>query len=108
VSSAVDGSAGDAFVSTGELPERGLVESLVCQAYDRYRETRGGEVSQAYPAQADVPPNLLGACVAGTSGAMFAAGDADYEFTIMSVSKPFVFAPCASWSARTRRASASV
>jgi glutaminase len=30
--------------------------------------------------------------VVGTSSATFAVGDADYEFTIMSVSKPFVFA----------------
>ena len=28
----------------------------------------------------------------GTSGNVHAVGDADYEFTIMSVSKPFVFA----------------
>jgi len=92
VSSAVDGPAGDAFVSTGALPERDLVESLVSEAHDRYRANRDGEVSQAYPALASVPADLFGVCVAGTSGAMFAAGDADHEFTIMSVSKPFVFA----------------
>jgi glutaminase len=28
----------------------------------------------------------------GTSGNVCAVGDADYEFTIMSVSKPFLFA----------------
>ena len=41
---------------------------------------------------ASVPADLFGICVAGTSGAIFAAVDADHEFTIMSVSKPFVFA----------------
>jgi glutaminase len=30
--------------------------------------------------------------VVGTSGNVYAVGDADYEFTIMSVSKPFIFA----------------
>jgi glutaminase len=30
--------------------------------------------------------------VVGTSGIAFAAGDADYEFSIQRVSKPFVFA----------------
>jgi glutaminase len=30
--------------------------------------------------------------VVGTSGNVYAVGDAEYEFTIMSVSKPFVFA----------------
>ena len=90
--SAVDGPEGDAFVSTGELPERDHVELLVREAHDRYRANRDGEISQAYPALASVPAELFGICVVGTSGAMSVAGDASYEFTIMSVSKPFVFA----------------
>ena len=45
-----------------------------------------------YPALARVPADLFGICVVGTSGRVYAAGDADHEFTIMSVSKPFVFA----------------
>ena len=90
--SAVDGPEGDAFVSTGELPEHDRVELLVREAHDRYRANRDGEISQAYPALASVPAELFGICVVGTSGAMFVAGDANYEFTIMSVSKPFVFA----------------
>lgn len=92
MSSPVDGPAGDAFVSTGELPGRDVVERLVCEAHDRFRANRDGEVSQAYPALASVPADLFGVCVVGTSGATFAAGDVDHEFTIMSVSKPFVFA----------------
>jgi glutaminase len=92
VSTAVDGPAGDAFVSTGEVPERDLVERLVREGHDRYRANRDGEVSQAYPALAGVSPDLFGVCVVGTAGTMFAAGDAEHEFTIMSVSKPFVFA----------------
>jgi glutaminase len=39
-----------------------------------------------------VPSDLFGICLAGTSGALYAAGDSDQEFSIMSVSKPFVFA----------------
>jgi glutaminase len=45
-----------------------------------------------YPALASVPGDLFGLCVAGTGGTLYAAGDADVPFTIMSVSKPFVFA----------------
>lgn len=45
-----------------------------------------------YPALRAVPPDLFGICLVGTSGATYAAGDTDHEFTIMSVSKPFVFA----------------
>jgi glutaminase len=92
MSSPVDGPAGNAFVSTGELPDRDLVERLVREAHQRFRANRDGEVSQAYPALATVPADLFGVCVCGTARAMFAAGDADHEFTIMSVSKPFVFA----------------
>jgi glutaminase len=92
VSSAVDGPGDDVFVSTGELPQRDLVESVVRETHDRFRVNRDGEVSQAYPALASVPSDLFGVCVAGTSGVMFATGDADHELTIMSVSKPFVFA----------------
>ena len=45
-----------------------------------------------YPALARVPRELFGICVVGTGGDVYAVGDADYQFTIMSVSKPFVFA----------------
>ena len=49
-------------------------------------------MSQVYPALAAVPGDLFGICVVGIDGGVYAAGDAEHEFTIMSVSKPFVFA----------------
>ena len=48
--------------------------------------------SDVYPALQRVGSNLFGVCVVATGGNVFAIGDADYEFAIMSVSKPFVFA----------------
>jgi len=39
-----------------------------------------------------VPGQLFGISVADTRGTYYSVGDADYDFTIMSVSKPFVFA----------------
>jgi len=54
--------------------------------------SRQGHVSQVYPALARVNPELFGICVAGTDGRLYSVGDAEYLFTIMSVSKPFVFA----------------
>jgi glutaminase len=80
------------FVSTGELPAPELVRSLVAEAYERYRTNAEGESSRVYPALARVPIDLFGVCVAGNSGNVYSGGDADYEFSIMSVSKPFVFA----------------
>jgi glutaminase len=81
-----------AYVSTGHLPTPEQVRALVAQAYERYKSTGEGTNSQVYPALARVPSELFGICVVGTSGNVYAMGDADYEFTIMSVSKPFVFA----------------
>jgi glutaminase len=39
-----------------------------------------------------VPADLFGICVAATNGAVFEVGDTDVAFSVMSVSKPFVFA----------------
>ena len=39
-----------------------------------------------------MPPDRFGIVVASTAGEAHAVGDASDEFTIMSVSKPFVFA----------------
>jgi glutaminase len=80
------------YVSTGHLPPPELVERLVAQAHKRFNSVAEGKNSQVYPALAAVPSNLFGICVAGTSGNLYAAGDAEHEFAIMSVSKPFVFA----------------
>jgi glutaminase len=80
------------YVSTGTLPDPMLVRELVDEAHRRFRADRGGVVAQAYPALARVPAELFGVCVVGVEGAVYRAGDADLEFTMMSVSKPFVFA----------------
>src|SRR5215831_15108370 len=84
--------AGHDFVSTGHLPSAELVKALVSEAYERFKSDREGQNSQVYPALARVPSDLFGICVVGTSGRVYAVGDTNYEFSIMSVSKPFVFA----------------
>jgi len=84
--------AGDPYVSTGHLPSQDRVRALVAEAHGRFQSDTEGENSQVYPALARVPSGLFGVCVAGTGGSVYPAGDADYEFTIMSVSKPFLFA----------------
>jgi glutaminase len=83
---------GAVYVSTGHLPPSEQVKALVAEAHARYRSNAEGKNSQVYPALARVPSELFGICVVGTSGTVYAVGDADYEFSIMSVSKPFVFA----------------
>ena len=80
------------YVSTGHLPEPEAVQSLVDDAHRRFKPNTDGKNSSVYPALARVPSTLFGVCVAGTSGKIYSAGDVAYEFTIMSVSKPFLFA----------------
>ena len=80
------------YVSTGHLPTADEARALVAEAYERCRSNKTGQNSQVYPALARVPADLFGICVVGTTGNIYATGDSDYEFSIMSVSKPFVFA----------------
>jgi len=80
------------YVSTGHLPSPDQVRALVAEAHERFKSNTDGQNSQVYPALARVPSQLFGVCVVGTSGKVYAVGDSDHEFTIMSVSKPFIMA----------------
>jgi glutaminase len=86
------GGADRPYISTGHLPAPDLVETLVAEAHSKFKSTSDGENSQVYPALASVPADLFGICVVETNGIIHAAGDTDHEFSIMSVSKPFLFA----------------
>src|SRR5690349_18684037 len=80
------------YISTGHLPDPAEVTTAVNRAYERFRGNAEGKNSGVYPALARVPGDLFGVCVAGTNGSIYQVGDAAHEFSIMSVSKPFVFA----------------
>ena len=79
-------------ISTGHLPPAERVNGLVVRAYEQFKEIEDGKNADYIPALAEIPSELFGVCVAGTSGSVYVAGDAGYEFSIQSVSKPFVFA----------------
>jgi len=65
---------------------------LVAEAHERFKSVSEGKVADYIPALATVPGELFGVCLVGTSGITYATGDTEYEFSIQSVSKPFVFA----------------
>lgn len=75
------------YVSTGHLPNPEMVQSLVEDAHRHLKSNVNGKNSQVYPTLARVPSELFGVRVVATNGQVY-----DDEFSIMSVSKPFVFA----------------
>jgi glutaminase len=69
-----------------------MVRALIDDAHRRFKLNNEGKNSQVYPALARVRSELFGVCVVSTAGEIYGVGDVDYDFSIMSVSKPFVFA----------------
>lgn len=59
---------------------------------DRVRDNTDGAVADYIPELADADPDPLGVALCTTGGNMYSAGDAQKEFTIQSISKPFIFA----------------
>lgn len=80
------------LISTGHLPSDTDVEGLLHRGYERARGLTDGVVADYIPALACANPDWFGAAVVGTRGRVFQVGDATHEFSIQSVSKPFVFA----------------
>ena len=88
----IDENTVQSAISTGHLPADPQVAALVTQAYECYKSLDEGRVADYIPALARVPRELFGVCVVGTTGRLFEVGDVAHEFSIQSVSKPFVFA----------------
>lgn len=82
----------EAYVSTGTLPARETVRTLLATAHERFRGESEGKLADYIPALADANPAWFGICVASTQGETFAVGDAEQSFSLQSISKPFVFA----------------
>jgi glutaminase len=58
---------------------------------DEYREVEDGEVATYIPELGRADPNWFGISVVTADGHVYEVGDTDLEFTIQSISKPFVF-----------------
>lgn len=91
-------------VSTGHLPLPVYVRIAMREAYARFAGVADGRNSDVYPALSAVPSALFGLSVVSVDGRVYAVGDADVPFAIMSVSKPFVFAlVCSAFGADAAR-----
>src|SRR6478672_2157432 len=58
---------------------------------DEYRELEEGQVATYIPELGRADPNWFGICVVTADGHVYETGDTDLDFTIQSISKPFVF-----------------
>ena len=96
-------------VSTGQLPPGERVQALLEAAYERFTANDEGQNADYYPALARVPRGLFGISLVAADGRVYEVGDASFPFTIMSVSKPFVFAlVCQALGAEEARAKLGV
>lgn len=82
----------DQRVSTGSLPTWDQVQAHVVEAHRRSASCDDGEVADYIPVLAAADPEHFGISVTASSGAVYATGDADVEFSIQSISKAFVYA----------------
>jgi glutaminase len=78
-------------VSTGHLPPTSRVQILTEETYDKFRAVTEGKNADYIPALASASPHHFGICLTEVSGEVHEAGDSRVEFSIQSVSKPFVF-----------------
>jgi glutaminase len=79
-------------VSTGDLPDVETIRQVLEQAYLEFRNLRDGKVADYIPVLARASPDLFGISMANVRGQIHNRGDTAREFSIQSVSKPFVFA----------------
>lgn len=88
----VDASTHAPVISTGHLPDPEVVRTILDEAWLLYRSVDRGDVADFIPALASAPRHDFGLALVGVDGATYTAGDAQVEFSMQSVSKPFVFA----------------
>ncbi|HIW90998.1 MAG TPA: glutaminase [Candidatus Corynebacterium avicola] len=68
------------------------IGDYLSEILDRVRDDDSGEVADYIPELATADPNPLAVALCTTQGRIYSAGDDEHEFTIQSISKPFVYA----------------
>ena len=73
-------------------PRRELVESIVREAYERFKGDTNGKNADYIPYLAQVDPKLFGIALVSTDNQVVTLGDVNYSFSIQSISKVFTLA----------------
>jgi glutaminase len=67
------------------------VSALLQGIYDRYKNHLIGKLADYIPELAKVEPNKFGISIVTADGFVYGVGDADFEFSVQSISKPIVY-----------------
>lgn len=73
-------------------PRRELVESVVREAYDKFKTDTNGKNADYIPYLAKVDSRLFGIAIVTTDNQVLTLGDVSYSFSIQSISKVFTLA----------------
>ncbi len=73
-------------------PRRELVESVVREAYDKFKTDTNGKNADYIPYLAQVDSKLFGIAIVTTDNQVLTLGDVNYSFSIQSISKVFTLA----------------
>ena len=73
-------------------PRREVVEAVVREAYDKFRNDTSGKNADYIPYLAHVDSKLFGVAIVTTDNQVLTLGDVNYSFSIQSISKVFTLA----------------
>lgn len=74
------------------MPGADRLSTIVSEAHTRFKGVKDGANADYIPILATVPSELFAVVIATRDGKIYSAGDADYRYSIQSVSKPFTAA----------------
>ena len=73
-------------------PRQELVQAVVREAYEKFKNDASGKNADYIPFLAHVDSNLFGIAIVSTDNEVVTAGDINYSFSIQSISKVFTLA----------------
>jgi glutaminase len=73
------------------MPIAAPVQQVLDELLERYRGVNDGAVATYIPGLATADPEWFGISVVALNGHRYSAGDTGVEFTIQSISKPFIY-----------------
>src|SRR6185312_13609972 len=85
-------SAAQSGRSSPVAPQRDLVQSVVQEAYNKFKDDQKGKNADYIPYLAQVDSKLFGIAIVTTDNQVLTFGDVKYSFSIQSISKVYTLA----------------